>query len=244
MRVTLRGSPVLIARGKEGVKRTRTMSAPGVHCLRRCCCCTKSEPVPVESNWGLKWPRGSKSCRLLCLVILVELQDSLIKTGFLNQIYDHIKYSNCMSMCSLMISDYVKLNVLQMFLFFANQHQLCHQDIPKSFAVSRTKVLVPPFCASGLCFARTHCNLFPEMDLGTLQSSCKRCQTVVPQVNVLFKQLADQVSLGLGGCIWDSKNTWCFDPEALRKHWILIILFTGKGDVWHCGFQVHNRFSI
>lgn len=26
-----------------------------VHCLRRCCCCTKSEPVPVESNWGLKW---------------------------------------------------------------------------------------------------------------------------------------------------------------------------------------------
>lgn len=195
------------------------MSAPGVHCLRRCCCCTKSEPVPVESNWGLKWPHGSKSCRLLCLVTLSYPGGT---SGFVDQ--NRFSESNIWSHqiieCQCVVWWYrITLNVFQMFPFFANQHQLCHQDIPRSFAVSRTKVLVPPFCASGLCFARTHCNLFPEMDLGTLLSrSCKRCQTVVPQMNVIFKQLADQISLGLGG--WDSKNSWC--SEALRKHWILI----------------------
>lgn len=79
----------------QGGSHIRTMSAPGVHCLRRCCCCTKSEPVPVESNWGLKWPHGSKSCRLLCLVTLSYPggTSGFVDQNrfFLNQIYDHIK---------------------------------------------------------------------------------------------------------------------------------------------------------
>ena len=40
----------------------------GLHCVRRCCCCTKSEPVPFESKGGLKWFPGSirSPCFSLC----------------------------------------------------------------------------------------------------------------------------------------------------------------------------------